>query len=364
MGRTAKPWFVLNAWKAIHALESNQVATNLSTIVNCDSLLSHSIAEIKQELISAIKDELIDEFDDGLLKINHTIVSSSHDWYCFVCFNPGERMIGCQSCFRLYHKTCFRYSEEEGKCYYCQVHPQEKIRGKLLDISTINDTLEILFHNLVANFQSLMDIASLKDESPVILKLLSKLLHNPHFDFLSLQNKINEQQYKSIADFIVDFKLIYFNVAILNGPGSIVVEKFDEMFKYILSQEKIITSCIQCYYNLYCKVDGEENFDWFLVPCNPPHRLCFAKIEEFCHPVKVIKSNINESFVWLFDENHEFITVNNESLIDSLPKEEIITPELSKALEAYEHLLSMGNESKERDFDNDNGEDFSEKCNQ
>ncbi|RWS11567.1 zinc finger MYND domain-containing protein 11-like protein [Dinothrombium tinctorium] len=336
VARKAKPWFVFSVWKAIIELESCKKPTTAELIAESMKKM-REMRLFHNDLALAVDDRLIERKANGEYSIcsDATASRSDCDWYCFICFKSAPKILKCNGCFRVFHESCCASSDEKGKCYFCKTYVQEIIRKKELSVENINDVIDVFLYNIKLGFMDVIQASWFQNESQTIKNLIPKLIHNHDFNFIHIKRKMENSEYRSIFEFIFDCKTVCFNITVLYGVDSQIGKRCDDLYAFMGSQDRFIHNCVDCYIRFYHKKEGDKYF-WFIVPCDPPHQLCFARAEGYSHyPAKIIRSDLNESFVWFFDEYHEYATVSNRDICSALPRDTVITPQLAKALQEF-----------------------------
>ncbi|RWS10440.1 zinc finger MYND domain-containing protein 11-like protein [Dinothrombium tinctorium] len=302
----------------------------------------------------AIDDRLIEPKMNGDYSIcRDTSPRSDCDWYCFICFESATKMFKCKGCFRVYHESCFASSDEKGKCYFCKTHVQEIMRNKELSVEDINDVIDVFLNNIRKHFFNLIEASWFKNESLTVKNLISKLIHKHEFNFIHIKHKVNNNEYRSVMEFIFDCKMICFKLSVLYGVDSTIGKDLKRLNEFMNAENRFIHSCVDCYISFnHDKIDDDKNF-WFIVPCDPPHQICFARTKGFSHyPAKIIRSDMNKSLVWFFDEKHEYAIVQNKEISYTLPKDTVITTKLAGALKQFGmHKLLLQSQLSSSKFD-------------
>jgi hypothetical protein len=90
-----------------------------------------------------------------------------------------------------------------------------------------------------------------------------------------------------------------------------IANKFADLKEYFKKEIIELRICVDCYERLNDKELQMSNKDWFCEPCDPPHKLLFAKIKGFPYwPAKLIKDDGNGKYiVRFFDKGYTKIDV-------------------------------------------------------
>ncbi|RWS25198.1 zinc finger protein MYND domain-containing protein-like protein [Leptotrombidium deliense] len=125
--------------------------------------------------------------------------------------------------------------------------------------------------------------------------------------------------------------------------NSEVGKRAQQMYSFIQSEYMYMHNCFDCYvYYARDKSKDKRNI-WFLMPCNPPHEIVFAKGDTFPYfPAKVIKSEKDQSYLWFFGD-HEVCWVHSSNMTPKLPLKEPISRKLKLALVEMEKYKQICN---------------------
>ncbi|RWS30386.1 hypothetical protein B4U80_12638 [Leptotrombidium deliense] len=294
----------------------------------------------KGEINLAVQDRLI-RLSSNKYSIDRARRCQNNDFYCFRCCKSGkDELIKCSYCWRVYHVNCFHYSDIRGRCFFCKDYSQESIRGKIITKKQLNDVLAILYRKLKSEYQSVVNVSNFADERSELKELVANFVFIYDITFDSVEKKIKSQGYESVLQFVFDCKQITFLFRVLYGDDSTIVKQSLKMENLVLSEEHFIHNCAECYMHYGNKSEYNNNCDWFLIPCDPPHEVCFAQVEGFPHyPAKVMRRDDEKTFVWFFDEARATAEPFNQFIRPRLPKNTPIDEKLQKALSEYSLYL-------------------------
>ncbi|RWS02587.1 zmynd11 protein-like protein, partial [Dinothrombium tinctorium] len=260
-GRESQSWFVFAVWRQILELDSS--AATLKAVFKSINY-EKSKRNFDHSIKIAVNDGLI-ENKNGLLSICGETRSLTHDWYCFRCFKPAKIILKCNGCERVYHDSCRCFCDERKKCFYCQTRIQEPIRKKLLTKDEINDAIDLVFSKLKSSYSSLMQKSTLKHESEVLTRHVTKLLCKPHFNFSLIEAKVTNTEYQSFFEFATDCKTISYNLNVLYGPESEIGKQCEEMYNFVLKEIELLSYCVECYIRSFHK-KRDDHYYWFIMP--------------------------------------------------------------------------------------------------
>ncbi|RWS17716.1 zinc finger MYND domain-containing protein 11-like protein [Dinothrombium tinctorium] len=340
-GRCSSPWVVVEIWKSIQKLQEDKKSSTKSALISC--LLKRVQIDEKQideEIKKSLKDELIVKNND-VYKIpeNCSEKNPDHDWYCFTCHLGGE-VISCTNCWRVYHRLCMEDNDESGLCTPCKLlsQPCEKIRGKEPSAEELRKMLNIIYKRISEETSSIISLNfsenSENGTNKLTSSLIEKLLFKHKMNFIEVRRKIEAHEYKKIIDFEIDCKTILHNVFVLFGNDSGYANSALKMFKTCCEEANFIRDCIDCYLYFY---ERATDTNWFCYTCSPPHELVLAKVKGFSHwPAKVIRSDIDQYYVWFFGGKHERAFVKLERILPATAK--LPPPRFAPLVRAYEEF--------------------------
>ncbi|RWS10439.1 zinc finger MYND domain-containing protein 11-like protein, partial [Dinothrombium tinctorium] len=258
--RVSWPWFVFAVWRQILKLSKKATTKEIAFLMKQENDLKAFSDNIER----AVKDGLIVNNND-LLSISNDNQRATHDWYCFRCFKPAKIILKCNGCERVYHDSCRCFCDERKKCFYCQTRIQEPIRKKLLTKDEINDAIDLVFSKLKSSYSSLMQKSTLKHESEVLTRHVTKLLCKPHFNFSLIEAKVTNTEYQSFFEFATDCKTISYNLNVLYGPESEIGKQCEEMYNFVLKEIELLSYCVECYIRSFHK-KRDDHYYWFIMP--------------------------------------------------------------------------------------------------
>jgi hypothetical protein len=130
-------------------------------------------------------------------------------------------------------------------------------------------------------------------------------------DLKVMEDKTKSNSYKSLMEFENDFFIFMHNLYIMTYDFGAIANKFADLKEYFKKEIIELRICVDCYERLNDKELQMLNKDWFCEPCDPPHKLLFAKIKGFPYwPAKLIKDDGNGKYiVRFFDKGYTKIDV-------------------------------------------------------
>lgn len=120
-------------------------------------------------------------------------------------------------------------------------------------------------------------------------------------DLVIMEAKTMKNEYTCLAEFQADAHNILHNIIIYHGENSTVGEMGVQMYDDCCYDLKEIRRCADCY-----KISNEKAEKmWFCIPCNPPHKLVYAKQKGYPYwPAKVMEFKDDIYDVRFFGGHH------------------------------------------------------------
>lgn len=215
----------------------------------------------------------------------------SHDWTCFECHidKGAEPLVDCVTCHRAYHSRCLRGKQtgDPLRCPICRINEEPERSGKLLDRTReeLNKCIELMINNLQLGYSiSEFDDLAINEKDAEVKKRL-----HTQMDLLRIRHKALTAQYEYLREAVVDFKQFVHNFLVLHRSRCAEMRDLERKFNH---EVKEIRVCVDCYkYSSDIAYDNNDNpHHWFLLVCDPPHELVFAKYQKYPFwPAKVIE---------------------------------------------------------------------------
>lgn len=235
-------------------------------------------------------------------------LNASHDWFCFECDvlvdKRSKQYHKCKDCWRVFHSKClrrltlFEHNFEYLQCLYCKRLGEEKdgfIGLKRVDNKRLNTLIKyllIFLRNQMKESYNLFTIDYGIKESMIVFKKM---------DLKVMEDKTKSNSYKSLMEFENDFFIFMHNLYITTYDFESIAKKFADLKEYFKKEIIELRICVDCYERSNDKEFQMSNKDWFCEPCDPPHKLLFAKIKGFPYwPAKLIKDNANGKYIVRF----------------------------------------------------------------
>lgn len=256
--------------------------------------------DTEKQLQCAVKDNLVISYtaignkgsktgmeQEGFKIVDETeIVNDGHDWYCFECHGPGDVVL-CDGCWRVFHRTCC--DEENGSingqkftCYICKAgRKRNRIKGKML-----NTLLGYTVQRLKEKTRELHKIGHRDEELS-----FKRFVYRP-MDLNTMEQYVQHQKYRCVEELVADAHNIVHNVFLMYGEEHGMTELATIMIKDCKYDIDEIRQCWNCYF-----MSNSKPSNWFCRPCNPPHKLVYAKLKGFSYwPAKVIRISEDEKY--------------------------------------------------------------------
>ncbi|XP_072432287.1 zinc finger MYND domain-containing protein 11 isoform X1 [Chiloscyllium punctatum] len=313
---------VQRLWNAIEVIRNQKQIANLDRITKFMSRL-HSMhpKDTNRQLGLAVKDGLIVETltvgckgsKAGIEQEGYWLPGDeidwnveSHDWYCMECHIAGE-ILTCDSCFRVYHPKClpdeFR-PQDSSSHWQCQVCKSMKKK---------NTTKQAMGRYLGYIVSRMKERASELGKKGKESKhpMYRRLVHTP-IDVASIQEKLNENKYRSFDEFKSDAQLLLHNTILFYGADSDQAEVARALFKDTCHELAELQLCKNCFY-----LSNSRPENWFCYPCVPNHELVWARMKGFGFwPAKVMQRQDNQVDVRFFGHHHQRAWIPSENIQD------------------------------------------------
>ncbi|XP_039266565.2 zinc finger MYND domain-containing protein 11-like [Styela clava] len=322
--RHSEPVALQRIWKAIDVIRGQRQIANLSRISKViQREYSYTPKEILHHILKAVKDNMVVETVSvgckgskaGMEQEGYWIPEDSkvhwyeqtHDWYCFICHKPG-RLLKCKDCVKAFHKECMENSIEETKsCKYCR-----RKNTALLDVNhtrkskeIFNKCLRFIAHRAMENFP---EISHHPDAEGY---MHYNYFIKQHMNLYELEKLCKENKFEVALDFLCYVELIVHNCILLLGENHEYSKSAKSVLETCMHEVKELSLCSNCYFLSSTK----PTKDWFSTPCQPPHRVVWAKQKGFEYwPAKVIQVNNDQVDVRFFGGHHERAWVKVDSM--------------------------------------------------
>lgn len=166
-------------------------------------------------------------------------------------------------------------------------------------------------------------------------KLKMKLLYDP-MPMPDIEHKIHSTQYYTFLEFMVDVKRIVHNVSVLYGSQSLPGKEASEAYKRALTETNFARDCFDCFRIYY--EQAVRNRDYFLIPCNPPHQLVYAKLSTYPYwPAKVLRHDNETVAVKFFGVKHETACIAYKDVVP-INTQNLPPPRMKNLKDACEEL--------------------------
>ncbi|XP_077977943.1 zinc finger MYND domain-containing protein 11-like [Glandiceps talaboti] len=312
--RQADTQMLQQLWEGIRVIREQKQIANLERITKFMSREYHiNPKDTQRQLNYGVKDGLIiKEISKGnkgskigieqegywCIEQPDESTKDDHDWYCFECHKSGE-VIRCHGCFRVAHSKCLEKRKEpapEHGHWYCWVCVACRKKNHTIGRSELNKLLGFTLLRMKEKARELYKKLNLKD-TPYFYSLI-----HTHTDLSSMQQKVDDNKYRSLEDFEGDADLMLHNNIVYYGSESERVELCEmvvEDCKHDLSEIKV---CKDCYKMSNCRTSK----DWFCRPCSITHELVWAQMKGFGFwPAKVIQREGDRVDVRFFGALHQ-----------------------------------------------------------
>ncbi|XP_059486513.1 zinc finger MYND domain-containing protein 11-like isoform X2 [Neocloeon triangulifer] len=224
------------------------------------------------------------------------------DWFCFECHGKGC-VFGCNSCHRVYHQDClpeeFKNDVDNLKCPVC-VEVAAELASTNYNREILNKCLGFVCERVkffVPENVFLRKVISgplVRSTNPTLVDAEVEPYRENLLLFMPMSiermvQKTVDKEYKTVIEFVADAKTILHNVAGYHfgntANATAAVPPLKNMLKAVEHDAVEIKNCMQCFVN-----SNEQPDNWYCLPCEPPHKLVYAKQKGYCYwPAKVIK---------------------------------------------------------------------------
>lgn len=316
--RHSEPIALRRLWKAIDVIRGQRQIANiarLTKVIQRDH--PYRAKDIMQHILQAIQDNVVIETltvgckgskagleqegywipeDPDILKLR-----GSSDSYCFICHKPG-RLVICNACDKVYHKDCnntFLPPQDSGDMtFLCQFCCRRKMISPL-DVEKkreLNRCLRFIARRAMDAVTALVSQPCPEDYTHYRYFIWE------HQTLKMLADDCVRQKFESICGFERQINLIFHNCVILEGEDSVLTKEAKKMMDICTRELKELELCINCYLLSTTK----PSRSWFCMPCNPPHKVVWAKQKGFEYwPAKVIQFADGKIDVRFFGGHHE-----------------------------------------------------------
>uniref|UniRef100_A0A5S6QDY6 MYND-type domain-containing protein n=1 Tax=Trichuris muris TaxID=70415 RepID=A0A5S6QDY6_TRIMR len=230
--RNCSPDDVRNVWSTIsHLNVTGKEATMEAIMLKAQESFGWSISDTSSRISDCVATNLVEIVETKSLLYQIGGVDSSgsfsqHDWYCFECQNAGK-VIGCESCFRVYHESCVHprahVPEMSFVCDWCRVTLHRDYQDRECLKRALSQVLADALSKGGAHF------SHLPESSWPYTERQYRLLVANHIDLEEMQRKIDLFSYNSDKEFLADLHLLRHNVIILYGTDNALATIATEM---------------------------------------------------------------------------------------------------------------------------------------
>ena len=227
---------------------------------------------------------------------------SDHDWYCYRCHDAGH-VYKCNGCWRVYHQTCARFTADQLHCLACEMvsrSPSLNSAGQPVNPKVISQELKPIMAKLHEEVKQIPPISCFDADfyNSVPLKEMRKLVYNWKVSFASVERKINNGEYTTFDQFLVDMEDMAHNLVVVYGPKSRVAKFASQMMEISNLEAQMLSACVSCAKH-FMNMTPESTF--FTLPCDPLHEIVFARFQGFPYwPGKVFGEDEQNFQIWFF----------------------------------------------------------------
>ncbi|XP_012270991.1 zinc finger MYND domain-containing protein 11 [Orussus abietinus] len=342
--RRTDPYMTQRIWDAI------RITVHQRSLPSNDRIVRH-LARVYGITEDAAQHEVDKAVEDGLIFLKKVpskggidqesyrlptdpIEDDGHDWYCCKCQKAGM-VEKCQKCHRVFHSNCHvSINPELISCPFCEKISNDTYPDKV----ELNHILNFTCGHLKAKLPpEITNRTIVFDGTPIVTPpdgfsgptWVSEgedawrpgVLIKNHMDLAIMDFKTTQNEYNNLAEFQADAHNILHNIIVYHGEHSIVGEMGITMYQDCCYDLQEIRRCADCYRISNEKVEKM----WFCIPCDPPHRLVYAKQKGYPYwPAKVMQVHDDIYDVRFFGGHHmraniekifiRPITVNLQSL--------------------------------------------------
>ncbi|KAG8197419.1 hypothetical protein JTE90_014904 [Oedothorax gibbosus] len=306
--RQGCPQTALHMWDAIAYIRQQKQIPNVDRLSGyMKRVYNLNPPDFERQLKFAVSDELVvlkksvgckgakvGIEQDGYRIPDEEQERDGHDWYCFECHRGGE-VILCSTCHRVYHELCVSDDSETFVCPVCKENPEKFIAT--FKKSELNTLLSFTCIRLKEKTRELHRIPHPDDEK----WRYTYLIYEP-MDLITMEDKMKNCEYVSLAEFYTDAQQIVHNVSVYFGMQSTIAEMARQM---LIDCEYDLAEIVRCA-NCYKMSNSKNNKLWFCQPCDPPHELVYAKLRGYPYwPAKIIKKYDTWYDVRFFGAKHQ-----------------------------------------------------------
>ncbi|CAK8684699.1 zinc finger MYND domain-containing protein 11-like isoform X1 [Clavelina lepadiformis] len=311
--RASNPEIVLHLYNAITAIRAQRQIANIQRLVKyLEREYGHEPKQTLYYIHDAVMDGLVIETltvgckgsKAGVEQEGYWIPSDeqmaeakaqeSHDWYCFICHNPGE-VIPC-GCRRVFHLSCLSKSQREVKdgvdwtCPHCP-----KVEENLKEQHELGKCLSFIIS------QEKNHLSDLKKKPSQEISRYYDFFVFRHYDLKMLVKDCEDFAFSSVQEFEGKLKLMIHNYAIVFGRKHRLTKLAQQLYDECGHELEELHLCQNCFF-----LSNEKPVDdWFCRPCEPPHQVVWAKQKGFEYwPAKVIQVKDNRVDVRFFGKHH------------------------------------------------------------
>ncbi|XP_054712661.1 zinc finger MYND domain-containing protein 11-like [Uloborus diversus] len=321
--RIASTETIQHLWDAIVYVRQQKQVPNLERIANYMRRKHHiSPEELEKQIEYAVHDTLIEMkkrvgckgskvgVEQDTYRIpEKDVEKDGHDWYCFECHKEGE-IIYCSTCHRVYHEDCIKESASENEKFVCDacklVKTKDILKIKKDDLNLLLGYACLRMKEKALNCRELHKMPLTEDE-----KWRHNYLIFEEMDLTVIEDKTQENAYKSIEEFQVDAQTLVHNIVLYYGVHSTLADTARQMLRDCRYDLGEIRQCRDCYRTSNEKSDRH----WFCQPCDPPHELVYAKQKGFPYwPAKVIRVNNGVYDVRFFGGYHQRANIEKDHI--------------------------------------------------
>ncbi|XP_031554353.1 zinc finger MYND domain-containing protein 11-like [Actinia tenebrosa] len=240
----------------------------------------------------------------------------SHDWYCWMCHNPGE-VILCDYCPRVFHRRCAHDGTVSGgkwKCSSCQ--PQKL--PPLMNSKTPEELAKMLIFTMdrmkekAKDFLKPIDTEEYEDYLEYIFKPL---------DLSLLEKRVTQKCFKTPKEFREEAQWMLHNSIIYFGEDADMTDLAEAIMEDCDGELEEMVRCPDCYL-----MSNIRTNNWFTKPCYFPHELVWAKMTgEPPWPAKLLSWDEDKSkaLVRFFGTAHQRAWVASKNITPITQKPEV-----------------------------------------
>ena len=296
--RESSPSKVFRIWTAVQRIMGRGVLPIFRNVqASLVTEFSMKPEDVSHQIELAIKDGLIEQATpDSSLEIpplrNLEARMQDHDMYCYKCHRPGDLQVCARmECRRVYCFECLPQFTN-GSCETCVTSDRsvnELIRDRRATTDEVSQLLVFAFKRMIRVDPTIRSclLPREKGQEQQTHQLMRALLRIPTTVHV-IDKKINEKQYVCIGDFEQDLNNLIHNVHIIYGEGSTQAKAVKAATQRAFTETAQMRDCIDCYLTYYQK--SMSDVFYFILPCDPPHEIVYAKIKGNPYwPAKVIR---------------------------------------------------------------------------